>query len=278
MSNANNKKAADKAIKEAKVKAPKTDKVKFGRYASPPPEIKKSEFDLDVKLEDVTMTIVEPGLVGSNCHLQGIKFENGVSVEPATRRQIDRIAASLRVSIEGEGFETISQRVLKRDNEIEREEKLERGVEVATSVKAKDGNKIWTQDELTAIADEKGINGLREIADPLKLRSRSIPELIGKIMEVAGEQTTVTPPEKFSETKKPVDDLPSGTKSDNVITQEGDEDADAELAENASEAGANETETETKESETNHVETTTIDGANGPKASSSSNDPVATSD
>lgn len=212
MSNAKKDKAADAAIAEAKEAKPYTDKVKFGRVASPPPQFSINEYDLDEKLPDVVMTIVEPGLVGSNAILQGIEFKDGKSVVPATRRQIDRIAASLRVSIEGgdedgEDFKTVSQRINDRTTQIERDEKLERDVTVVSVKPAKGGKKLWTQAELSAIADDKGINGLREIADPLKLRSRSIPELIGKIMEAIGVEQPVKEEEVFSEADKPVAEL-----------------------------------------------------------------------
>ena len=43
--------------------------------------------------------------------------------------------------------------------------------------------KSWTQEELSAIADEKGIKGLREIGDDLGLKGTGIADLIAKIVE-----------------------------------------------------------------------------------------------
>lgn len=41
---------------------------------------------------------------------------------------------------------------------------------------------IYTRDELEAIADDKGIRGLREIGNALKVRNNSIPGLIDEIL------------------------------------------------------------------------------------------------
>lgn len=45
----------------------------------------------------------------------------------------------------------------------------------------------YTKAELEAIADEKGINGLREIASPLGIKATSIRKLIEEIHAVAGK-------------------------------------------------------------------------------------------
>jgi len=47
-------------------------------------------------------------------------------------------------------------------------------------------SKTYTAEELAAVADATGIEGLREIAAPLGLKSNSINGLIGAILKVAG--------------------------------------------------------------------------------------------
>ncbi|MCR9222940.1 MAG: hypothetical protein NXH70_02625 [Hyphomonas sp.] len=42
----------------------------------------------------------------------------------------------------------------------------------------------WTEESLEKIADENGIKGLREIGEPLGVKSTKISELIDKILEV----------------------------------------------------------------------------------------------
>ena len=49
--------------------------------------------------------------------------------------------------------------------------------------------RLYTQEELEAVADKQGINGLRAIADPLQVKNRSIPGLIAEI--VAAQQKLV---------------------------------------------------------------------------------------
>lgn len=46
----------------------------------------------------------------------------------------------------------------------------------------------YTREELEAIADEKGINGLRDIATPLGLKGTSIRMLLDKIYDIAGKE------------------------------------------------------------------------------------------
>lgn len=41
----------------------------------------------------------------------------------------------------------------------------------------------YSRNQLEAIADQKGINGLRDIGDPLNVKGRSVTELIDKIIE-----------------------------------------------------------------------------------------------
>jgi hypothetical protein len=41
----------------------------------------------------------------------------------------------------------------------------------------------WTREALEAVADEKGINGLRAIGEPVGVKGRSIPDLITAILE-----------------------------------------------------------------------------------------------
>lgn len=47
--------------------------------------------------------------------------------------------------------------------------------------------KIFTEDDLAAIADAKGISGLREIADPMGIKGTSIVSLISSILTVMAE-------------------------------------------------------------------------------------------
>ena len=46
----------------------------------------------------------------------------------------------------------------------------------------------WTSDSLAAVADAKGIAGLREIAEPMGVKGRSINELIREILAAQAEK------------------------------------------------------------------------------------------
>jgi hypothetical protein len=48
------------------------------------------------------------------------------------------------------------------------------------------GATVWNEADLAKIADEKGIGGLREIADPLNLKNNSIRGLIDAIVNATG--------------------------------------------------------------------------------------------
>jgi hypothetical protein len=51
--------------------------------------------------------------------------------------------------------------------------------------------KVWTREELEVVADAKGIAGLREIADPLNVKSNAIPSLIDKIIQAQSPEPTI---------------------------------------------------------------------------------------
>jgi hypothetical protein len=51
--------------------------------------------------------------------------------------------------------------------------------------------KVWTREELEVIADAKGIAGLREVADPLNVKSNAIPSLIDKIIQAQSPEPTI---------------------------------------------------------------------------------------
>lgn len=66
---------------------------------------------------------------------------------------------------------------------------------IAPSVDATDSNdltdeeppvgKLYTREQLEAIADKKGIAGLREIAEPLKIKGTSVLKLINALLNVS---------------------------------------------------------------------------------------------
>lgn len=145
----------------------------------------------------------------------GIEFKDGVSVENISRRDADRIGASMMVEDVDSGEQynaasTIEKKLradrhsdmVSRENENavepaepapesapgpevveepEPEEVDEVGAELERVEEAE--AKVYTEAELAQIADEDGIAGLREIAAPLGVSDKSIRGLIPKILQ-----------------------------------------------------------------------------------------------
>lgn len=69
------------------------------------------------------------------------------------------------------------------DEVKEAEEELEAEIEEMTAEIEEEAETVYSREELEAIADEKGIAGLREIGNTLGVKSNSIEDLIKKILD-----------------------------------------------------------------------------------------------
>ncbi len=125
--------------------------------------------------------ITQPGMETYNGFLSEAEFVNGVSVEPLTKLQAQRIAGACRIeTLEGldpsEGTEHIA---------------IVKGVEPPaveyTQPVAEPVVYDFTRESLEAIADKQGLNGLRPIGDKYGIKSNSIVSMIDKLMELTGE-------------------------------------------------------------------------------------------
>lgn len=129
--------------------------------------------------------IVEPGWGGYCGPIAGVMFEDGVSAE-ITGRQAFQIASILRTeATEGEDIVAAAN--------AEMAEVMEAPIEVIIrgEEEKKDDAPIvpagmYTREDLESIADKKGINGLREIAEPMGVKGTSIAKLIDSILEYKG--------------------------------------------------------------------------------------------
>ena len=136
----------------------------------------------------------------------GVAFEAGVSVEPQNELVCNRMAAIWHVELYtemGEARETIvsamsktATRNLLADAAAEKIA-AEKGViadaraaTAAIVIDAADEVLQLTREQLEEIADEKGIAGVREIATKLGVTSKSISELINKILEQVNAQNS----------------------------------------------------------------------------------------
>lgn len=139
--------------------------------------------------------IVEPALGGYTGMLYQISFTDGVSDRELTAQEVSVLGAAMRVeSLDGEqvgaAVDHIRAKQMTLNNAVEKNAKFVEDVtkkteaEKATPAAAKTR---YTRKELEAIADDQGISGLRELAEPLGIKGRSINELIGEILALQGE-------------------------------------------------------------------------------------------
>lgn len=125
------------------------------------------------------------------------QFVDGVSVDMIPRSERDRLAAAFRMEEFAEGEDPIPAGVAYRlvalsasvqdpIPEAEHQTEVEKAAEEAELIaKAKELEfqpVIYSKEELEQLADKQGIAGLRSIASPWKVKSKSIVELIEGIL------------------------------------------------------------------------------------------------
>ncbi|MCG5512853.1 hypothetical protein [Ectothiorhodospira shaposhnikovii] len=148
------------------------------------------------------LRIVEPGWEFYTGPFSGVMFLNGVSTRDVTKFEEDRIAASVRVvSEDGQAVGAANDIIRGKDlraevvpesarADAESEKVTVEAVQEPPVAKKVSDDKVWTQEELESVADSRGIAGLREIGEPLGVRSKSIKELIDGIIKAQGGQTS----------------------------------------------------------------------------------------
>ena len=161
--------------------------------------------------------IIEPGWEKFNDQLGGTPFTDGVSDDHLSRPDIDRIAATLRIETFDGDYVPINERIIERHNPAPQEASVTEksaeqiAVDAAISEAREIGapTHIWTKETLGQVADEKGIVGLRDIADPMGVKNVKITGLIDGILahqaqhiaeyEQATGETFVAPDERSVE-------------------------------------------------------------------------------
>lgn len=131
--------------------------------------------------------LVEPGWEGYSDYLGPVLFKDGVSVDDVSQAEASRLASIVGIeTLEGKN-PSPAQMIL---------DSWSGPMTVATLATADKlpvaPGKSWTEAELAALGDEKGIKGLRAVGDPLGVKGTSIPDLIAKIV-AATKQPEVTP-------------------------------------------------------------------------------------
>jgi hypothetical protein len=126
--------------------------------------------------------IIESGYEGFTGDFGVIPFENGVSTREVSEKEAMRISNIIRVERLDGTNPSASQRVLES-------QRTEMAVIAAQAPKAlieeeePRKRRLYTVAELGAIADARGMTGLREISGPLGIRSRSVSDLIAQIID-----------------------------------------------------------------------------------------------
>lgn len=146
--------------------------------------------------------LLEGGYEKMNGYFGHVYFENGISVDDVSEADARLFASITPVRVVGEGkivgdnerYQGAMEVAAVSVNyptlaDIQRGE-VQQVSEKVAPVEQEQSAKIYTQQELEAIADKKGIAGLREIGDPLGVKGTSVLKLIEAIM---AKQSPVQP-------------------------------------------------------------------------------------
>ena len=132
--------------------------------------------------------ITEPGWASFSENFGGVDFVDGVSVDDVSPAEARYLSSLIRVeTLEGKNPSPAQVLIDNRHAGIGRPPVTETPFTPPAEPQKEpedvaDKDKVWTQAQLEAVADEKGIKGIRAIAEPLGLKDNSITDLIAKIL------------------------------------------------------------------------------------------------
>lgn len=145
--------------------------------------------------------ISEPGYAGFTGNMGPVLFEDGVSVEHVSTREVNLLSALLQVvnaetdapvgalvdeaARWNDSVEIINLPTNAESQAVQPSSEVLVVIPVLQTVQ-------YTREELEKIADEGGISAMRDIADPLGVKSTSIAKLIDGILGTDGETASVT--------------------------------------------------------------------------------------
>lgn len=146
------------------------------------------------------LKITSPGYGKFSGFMGGVLFENGVSVDDVSDAEARALGSIMRVESVDTGMQQGDAADLARNRhtpagKIARFSKSSEqpapskplSVPETPAAASEAPSKKYTKAELETIADMHGINGLREIGEPLGLRGRGIKELIDAIIDAQGK-------------------------------------------------------------------------------------------
>jgi len=129
--------------------------------------------------------IVEAGWAGYTGPLGPVEFVDGVSVDDVSKGEMRQLSGIIQFEDADTGSDpSLAQELIDSQNVPAPLATVPTTEQIGPVMP----EKVWTNDELVAIADAHGIKGIREVATPMGLKGTSIAELIGKILSVQAEQ------------------------------------------------------------------------------------------
>lgn len=135
--------------------------------------------------------ITEKGWNGYTGYFGGIEFVNGLSKEPVESMHSTRLGSLIRVQLVDSDFQAGDaanlQRAMRTEAEVIPESPRTSMENLTPAAKpAEPAPPAHTRESLEAVADKMGIAGLREIAEPMRVKGRGIQELIEEILKAQG--------------------------------------------------------------------------------------------
>lgn len=131
------------------------------------------------------LRLIAPPYDTMNGHVGVVEFVDGLSVGDVHPNEARRIASVFgAVWEDGSAADpnTVYQDNYTTGAQTTEEVRAEREAE-STAVKVE---RRYTEAELAEVVEKKGIEGLREIGDPLGVKAKSIKALVDGILELAG--------------------------------------------------------------------------------------------
>lgn len=141
------------------------------------------------------LRLTQPGYENFTAQMGVLFFENGLSTTDVKPVDAVRVAAQFLCEWEDGSSASVAQSILDHSHAttltIPQVQDADQALAqahadagaVASANNAKGVEKTYTEEQLAAIADEKGIKGLRAIAEPLGIKAHSITDLVKAILE-----------------------------------------------------------------------------------------------
>lgn len=140
--------------------------------------------------------ITEAGWTNFTGDFGTVAFENGLSVEDVSPMEATMLAGLVQIECEDGSNPSVSQRVLESidmpmDGDMVYNASSGTVTVGAEATPESTQKTLYSYEQLAKIADEGGINGLREIGETMGVKSNSIASLITAILDKQSGDTTV---------------------------------------------------------------------------------------